>query len=187
MKASKLQMLLAEDANIYVGDGYTFVRKTEWGKIKKSKRELKYRSKSLNGLFYKSDYEVKKAKEIKDLSSGGFEEKMEDYVAEDNWKVRSKKNYEDPGSGDGGIDVRALKEFKDGSIKELIGQCKHPMISKKPIGPDILQKLVGAAADVENKYEKVLMCMTSTWFTQRAMEYAERHNITLVTGGDLLK
>jgi len=31
------------------------------------------------------------------------------------------------------------------------------------------------------------MCMTSTWFTQRAMEYAERHNITLVTGGDLLK
>ena len=187
MKASKLQMLLAEDANIYVGDGYTFVRKTEWGKIKKSKRELKYRSKSLNGLFYRSDYEVKKAKEIKNLSPAGFEEKMEDYVAKDNWKVRSKKNHENPGSGDGGIDIRAVKEFKDGSIKELIGQCKHPVISKKPVGPDVLQKLVGAAADVESKHEKVLMCMTSTWFTQRAMEYAERHNITLVTGGDLLK
>jgi len=187
MKASKLQMLLAEDANIYVGDGYTFVRKTEWGKIKKSKRELKYRSRSLNGLFYKSDYEVKKAKEIKDLSPAGFEERMEDYVAEDNWKVRSKKNYEDSGSGDGGIDIKAIKEFKDGTIKELIGQCKHPMISKKPIGPGVLRELVGAAADVESKYEKVLMCMTSTWFTLGAIEYAERHHITLVTGGDLLK
>ena len=187
MKASKLQMLLAEDANIYVGDGYTFVRRTEWGKIKKSKRELKFRSKSMNTLLYKSDYEVKKAKEIKDLSPAGFEEKMEDFVAKDKWKVRTKKNYEDPGSGDGGIDIRAIKKFKDGSIKELIGQCKHPIISKKPIGPDILRELVGAAADVESKHEKVLMCMTSTWFTQRAMEYAERHNITLVTGGDLLK
>ena len=187
MKASKLQMLLAEDVNIYIPDGYTFVRKTEWGKIKKSKRELKYRSKSLNGLFYRSDHEVKKAKEIKYLSPAGFEEKMEDHVAKDNWKVRSKKNYEDSGSGDGGIDIRAIKEFKDGSIKELIGQCKHPMISKKPIGPDVLRELVGAAADVESKYEKVLMCMTSTWFTHGAVEYAERHNITLVTGGDLLK
>jgi len=187
MKASKLQLLLAEDANIYVGDGHTFVRKTEWGKIKKSKRELKYRSKSLNGLFYRSDHEVKKAKEIRDLSPAGFEEKMEDYVAKDDWKVRSKKNYEDPGSGDGGIDIKAIKEFKDGSIKELIGQCKHPMISKKPIGPSVLRELVGAAADVKSKHEKVLMCMTSTWFTRHAMEYAERHNITLVTGGDLLK
>ena len=187
MKASKLQLLLAEDANIYVGDGYTFVRKTEWGKIKKSKRELKYRSKSLNGLFYRSDHEVKKAKEIRDLSPAGFEEKMEDYVAKDDWKVRSKKNYEDPGSGDGGIDIKAIKEFKDGSIKELIGQCKHPMISKKPIGPSVLRELVGAAADVKSEHEKVLMCMTSTWFTRHAMEYAERHNITLVTGGDLLK
>ena len=187
MKASKLQMLLAEDANIYVGDGYTFVRRTEWGKIKKSKRELKYRSRSMNTLLYRSDYEVKKAKEIKDLSPAGFEERMEDYVAEDNWKVRSKKNYEDSGSGDGGIDIKAIKEFKDGTIKELIGQCKHPMISKKPIGPGVLRELVGAAADVESKYEKVLMCMTSTWFTLGAIEYAERHHITLVTGGDLLK
>ena len=186
-KASKLQKLLAEDANIYVGDGYTFVRRTEWGKIKKSKRELKYRSRSMNTLLFKSDYEVKKAKEIKDLSPAGFEERMEDYVAEDNWKVRSKKNYEDSGSGDGGIDIKAIKEFKDGTIKELIGQCKHPMISKKPIGPGVLRELVGAAADVKSKHEKVLMCMTSTWFTQGAIEYADRHQITLVTGGDLLK
>ena len=61
------------------------------------------------------------------------------------------------------------------------------MISKKPIGPGVLRELVGAAADVESKYEKVLMCMTSTWFTLGAIEYAERHHITLVTGGDLLK
>ena len=61
---------------------------------------------------------------------------MEDYVAEDNWKVRSQERImKTPGSGDGGIDIKAIKEFKDGTIKELIGQCKHPMISKKPIGP----------------------------------------------------
>ncbi|WP_286843504.1 hypothetical protein, partial [Idiomarina sp. UBA4206] len=34
MKASKTQMILARDVNFYVPEGYTFVRKTLWGKIK---------------------------------------------------------------------------------------------------------------------------------------------------------
>ena len=178
MKASKLQMLLANDANFYVPDGHTFVKKSVWGKVKMGEREIRYRNKSLNGLFYASDHEIEKAKEIHELSPAGFEERSEKYVAELGWEVTKRNNY------DGGIDIRALKEFKDGTIKKLLVQCKH---WKKPVGHDVLHALVGAAADEESKYEKVLMVITSSKFTTGAIEYAHNHSITLVRGDDLLK
>jgi len=163
MKASKLQMLLASEINFYVPDGYTFVKKSIWGKVKMGKRELKYRNTSLNNLFYASDHEVQKAKEIHELSPAGFEERSEKYVNELGWEVTKRNNY------DGGIDIRAFKEFKDGTIKKLLVQCKH---WKKPIGPDILHALVGAAADEKSEHEKVLMVITSSKFTTGAIKYA---------------
>ena len=178
MKASKLQMLLASEINFYVPDGHTFVKKSVWGKVKMGEREIRYRNKSLNGLFYASDHEIEKAKEIHELSPAGFEERSEKYVAELGWEVTKRNNY------DGGIDIRALKEFKDGTIKKLLVQCKH---WKKPVGHDVLHALVGAAADEESKYEKVLMVITSSKFTTGAIEYAHNHSITLVRGDDLLK
>ena len=181
MKASKFQMLLASDANIYVPDGYTFVRKTDWGKIKKSKREIRYRTTSLNGLFYASDHEIQKVKNINELSPAGFEEKMEDYVDKKGWKVTKRNNY------DGGIDIRAIKEFKDGTIKKLLAQCKHPAISKKPIGPNVIRELIGAAELEESKHEKVLMVITSSVFTIGARKAAKEKNIELVDGDDLIK
>jgi len=178
MKASKFQMLLASDANIYIPDGYTFVKKTDWGKIKKSKREIKYRTTSLNGLFYASDHEVQKVKNINELSPAGFEEKMEEYVYKKGWKVIKRNNY------DGGIDIRARKEFKDGTIKKLLVQCKH---WKDPVGPNVIRELIGAATLEESEHEKVLMIITSSIFTIGARKAAQEKNIELVDGDDLLK
>ena len=178
MKASKLQMLLAENENVYVPDGYTFVKKTNWGKIKKSKREIKYRTTSLNGLFFASDHEIEKAKGINELSPAGFEEKMEDYVDKKGWEVIKRSNY------DGGIDIRAFKEFKDGTIKKLLVQCKH---WKKPVGPDVIRELIGSSKLEKSDHEKVLMVITSSKFTFGAREAAEKENIELIDGDDLLR
>ena len=177
MKASKTQLILAKDANFYIPEGHTFVKKSIWGKIKMGQREIKYRNKSLNGLFYAADAEVKKVKEIHELSPAGFEEYSEKYVAGLGWEVRKRNNY------DGGIDIRALRDTKEG-VEQLVAQCKH---WKKPIGPDVLRELVGSATDEENEYKKVLMVITSSRFTPGAVDYADRNDIILVDGDDLLK
>ena len=177
MKASKTQLILAKDANFYIPEGHTFVKKSIWGKIKMGQREIRYRNTSLNGLFYASDAEVKKVKEIHELSPAGFEEHSEKYVAKLGWEVRKRNNY------DGGIDIRALRDAKEG-VEQLFVQCKH---WKKPIGPDVLRELVGSATDEENEYKKVLMVITSSRFTPGAVDYADRNDIILVDGDDLLK
>ena len=180
MKASKLQMLLASSENIYVPEGHTFVRKSIWGKVKMGKREIKYRDTCLNGLFYGSDHEIKKAKTINELGPGNFEEFSEKYITKLGWEVIKRNNY------DGGIDIRALKEFKDGTIKKLIVQCKHPAISKKPVGPNVIRELIGASKLEESEYEKVLMVITSSKFTFGAREAAAKENIELIDGDKLL-
>ena len=68
------------------------------------------------------------------------------------WEVRKRNNY------DGGIDIRALRDTKEG-VEQLVAQCKH---WKKPIGPDVLRELVGSATDEECEYNIVLMVITSS-------------------------
>ena len=177
-KASKIQLLLAKDLNFPVPPGHTFVKESVWGKKGMTQKEVIYRSKSLNNLFYASDHEIEKAKEIHELSPAAFEECSEKYVSELGWNVTKRNNY------DGGIDIRALKEFKDGTIKKLLVQCKH---WKKPIGPDIIRELIGASKLEESKHEKVLMIITSSRFTFDAKEAAAKENIELIDGDDLLK
>ena len=177
MKASKTQLILAKDANFYIPEGHTFVKKSIWGKIKMGQREIRYRNTSLNGLFYASDAEVKKVKEIHELSPAGFEEYSEKYVAELGWEIRKRNNY------DGGIDIRALRDTKEG-VEQLVAQCKH---WKKPIGPDVLRELVGSATDEESEYKKVLLVITSSKFTAGAVDYAHRNDINLCDGDELLK
>ena len=176
-KASKVQLLLAKDLNFPVPPGYTFVKECLWGKKGMTQKQITYRSKSLNNLFYASDHEIEKAKEIHELSPAGFEEYCEKYVSKLGWEVIKRNNY------DGGIDIRALKEFKDGTIKKLIVQCKH---WEKPIGPDVLRELVGSAEDEESKHKKILMVITSSRFTPGTTKYAEKFNIELIDGDVLL-
>ena len=178
MKASKLQMLLAKDANFYVPEGYTFVKKSIWGKIKMSQREIKFRNKSLNGLFYASDAEIEKAKDIHNLSPAGFEEYCEKYVATLGWEVTKRNNY------DGGIDIRALKEFKDGTIKQLFVQCKH---WTKHISPGAMKEFKASCDEEKSEHEQVFMFITSSRYASGARTYAENYGIELVDGNDLLK
>ena len=49
---------------------------------------------------------------------------------------------------DGGIDLRALKENKDGSVKTLLVQCKH---WRKPIPPGALRDYKAGADDEKLK------------------------------------
>jgi hypothetical protein len=177
-KASKIQLLLAKDLNFPVPPGYTFVKESVWGKKGMTQKEVVYRSKSLNNLFYASDHEIEKAKKIHELSPAGFEEYCEKYVTKLGWEVTKRNNY------DGGIDIRALKEFKDETIKKLIVQCKH---WKRPVGPDVIREFKGAADAEEDKHEKVLMVIISSIFTTGAREYAKKFNIELIDGEELLK
>ena len=178
MKASKLQMLLAKDVNFYVPDGYTFVKESVWGKIKMSQRQIKYRNTSLNGLFYASDAEVEKAKNIHNLSPAGFEEYCEKYVATLGWEVIKRNNY------DGGIDIRALKEFKNGTIKQLFVQCKH---WTKHISPGAMKEFKASCDEEKSEHEQVFMFITSSRYASGARTYAENYGIELVDGNDLLK
>jgi len=176
-KPSKYQLLLAERNNIPVPENYTFVKESIWGSKGMTKKEVIYRTKSLHGLLYVSDHESHKAVSINELSPAGFEERMSKYMGKKGWDIIDRNNY------DGGIDIRGLKEFKDGVIKKLIVQCKH---WKKPIGPDVIRELIGAKEVEDDEYEKVMMVITSSRFTPGAMEVAKKHNVELIDGDKLL-
>jgi len=182
MKPSKAALLLAADRNMYLGEGHTYVSKSEWGKIKRSKREIKYRNTSLNGILFAPDLQIKKAVDINQLTPGRFEEKMEDYVTALGWDVNQRTNY------DGGIDIRATrKKPKCDIAQRLLVQCKHPYISMKPIGPEVIRELIGSKIVEDDEFENVLMVITSSKFTPGAREIANKHDVILVDGDNLLE
>jgi len=182
MKPSKTQLIMAEAAGMYLPEGYTYVKKTVWGKINKTKREIKYRNKSVNGLWYCTDDEFKTHVEIKQLDPAGFEEYCERYIEGLGYQVYKKWNY------DGGIDIRGIKDIKGDKVQRLFVQCKHPIESGNPIGPDVVRELQGSV-DLEMKdledcdVEK--MVITSTRYTYKAVEAADKLNIKLLRTDDL--
>jgi hypothetical protein len=176
-KPSKLQLLLAEKNNVPVPENYTFVKESLWGNKSMTQKEIKYRTKSLHGLLFVDPQDMEKAKHIEDMSPAAFEENMSKFMGKQGWDIVERNNY------DGGIDIRGFKEFKDGTIKKLIVQCKH---WKKAIGPDVIRELIGAKEVEDDKYEKVMMVITSSRFTPGAIEIAEKHNVGLIDGDTLL-
>jgi hypothetical protein len=176
-KPSKLQLLLAEKNNVPVPENYTFVKESLWGNKSMTQKEIKYRTKSLHGLLFVDPQDMEKAEHIEDMSPAAFEENMSKFMGKQGWDIVERNNY------DGGIDIRGFKEFKDGTIKKLIVQCKH---WKKAIGPDVIRELIGAKEVEDDKYEKVMMVITSSRFTPGAIEIAEKHNVGLIDGDTLL-
>ena len=182
MKPSKAQIVLAESRGVYVPEGYTYVRKSVWGKLKKSSREIKYRSKSMHGLLFANEEDINKTKELINMGPGGFEEHCEKYVESLGYQVYKKWNY------DGGIDIRGIKDNGSGSISgsvtRLFVQCKHYLESGNPIGPDVVRELQGSV-DLETKdmeeCEINKMVITSTRYTYKAVQAAEALNIKLIT------
>ena len=179
MKPSKAQLVLAESRGVYIPEGYTYVRNSVWGKLKKSSREIKYRSKSMHGLLFANEEEINKTKELVNMSPAGFEEHCEKYVESLGYQVYKKWNY------DGGIDIRGIKD--DGS--RLFVQCKHYLESGNPIGPDVVRELQGSV-DLETKDMEECsidkMIITSTRYTHKASQAAESLNIKLVTTDQII-
>jgi len=176
-KSSKVQMLLAKKLEVYVPPNYTYVQESKYGENGMSKREIIYRSKTLNGVFYYTKSEKSEFDKINEMSPAGFEEYCHQVVEKNGWKVYKNNPI------DGGIDVRALKENKDGSIKTLLVQCKH---WRKPIPPGAIRDFKAGADDEKVEGDKELMFISFSKFSPGAKEYALKHNIMLIDGDHLI-
>jgi len=176
-KSSKVQMLLAKKLDVYLPPNYTYVQESKYGENGMSKREIIYRSKSLNGVFYYTKSEKSEFDKINEMSPAGFEEYCHQVIEKNGWKVYKNNPI------DGGIDVRALKENKDGSIKTLLVQCKH---WRKPIPPGAVRDFKAGADDEDVEGDKELMFISFSKFSPGAKEYALKHNIMLIDGDHLI-
>lgn len=177
-KISKVQELLAKKMEIYLPPNYTYVKKSKYGENGMTKREIIYRSKSLNGLFYYTKNEKSEFDKINEMSPAGFEEYCHELVEKNGWEVY--KNT----PKDGGIDIRALKEEKDGKLKTLLVQCK---LHRKPIPPGAVRDFKAGCDDEKVEGEKQLMFISFSKFSPGAISYANQHDIMLVDGDSLIE
>ena len=175
-KADKKQLLLAKQMDFYVPDGHTYVKASKWGD-NMTKREIKYRNTSLNGIFYFDKREMSEAQKIDQMSSAGFEEYCEKYIQKLGYEVKHKSNY------DGGIDIRAVKILDNMEAEDLLVQCKH---WNSPIPPGAIRDFKTACDMEETKNIKKFMFITSSKFSTGAKELAEKFNIMLIDGNDLI-
>ena len=175
-KPSKKQLLLAKQLDVWVPERHTFVQAAKWGE-NMTKREVKYRNTALNGIFYYDKKEMSEAQKINQLSPPGFEEYSEKYIQKLGYEVKHKTNY------DGGIDIRAVKILDNMEAEDLLVQCKH---WNSPIPPGEMRDFKTACDLEETKNNKKFMFITSSKFSPGAREIAEKFNIILIDGDDLI-
>jgi restriction endonuclease Mrr len=157
--------------------GYTYVRESKYGEGGQSKREIIYRSKSLHGTFYYTKTEKSEFEKISEMSSPGFEEYCHGIIAKNGWKVYKNNPI------DGGIDIRALKEDEKGNIRTLLVQCK---MWRTPIPPGAIRDFKAGCDEEKVDGTKELMFMAFSKFSPGAVEYANKYNIVLVDGDQLI-
>ena len=142
-----------------------------------TKREIRYRNTALNGLFYYDSRELTEAEKIDQLGPLGFEEYCRDYVKKLGYEVKTCQNY------DGGIDIRAMKVLDNLDTEYLMVQCKH---WKTPIPPNEMRAFKTACDEEHSNYKKVKMFITSSRFSPSAKELANKHDIIMVDGDNLI-
>ena len=175
-KPSKKQLFLAKQLDVWVPERHTFVQAAKWGE-NMTKREVRYRNTALNGIFYYDKKEMSEAQKINQLSPSGFEEYSEKYIQKLGYEVKHKINY------DGGIDIRAVKILDNMEAEDLLVQCKH---WNSPIPPGEMRDFKTACDLEETKNNKKFMFITSSRFSPGAKEIAEKFNIVLIDGDDLI-
>lgn len=175
-KADKKQLLLAKQMDFYVPDNHTYVKASTWGD-NMTKREVRYRNTALNGIFYYDRREMSEAQKIDRLSPAGFEEYSEKYIQKLGYEVKSKSNY------DGGIDIRAVKILDNMEAEDLLVQCKH---WNSPIPPGAIRDFKTACDLEKTDNNKKFMFITSSKFSTGAKELAEKFDIMLIDGNDLI-
>ena len=176
-KPSKKQLLLAKRLDIWIPDGHTFVRESEWGS-NMTKREIRYRNTALNGVFYYDSKELSEAEKIDQLGPLGFEEYSREYIKKMGYEVKSSQSY------DGGIDIRAMRVLDNLDTEYLMVQCKN---WKTPIPPNEMRAFKTACDEEHSKYKKVKMFIASSRFSPGAKELADKHGIILVDGDNLIQ
>ena len=176
-KPSKKQLLLAKRLDVWIPDGHTFVRESEWGS-NMTKREIRYRNTALNGVFYYDSKELSETEKIDQLGPLGFEEYSREYIKEMGYEVKSSQSY------DGGIDIRAIRVLDNLDTEYLMIQCKN---WKTPIPPNEIRAFKTACDEEHSEYKKVKMFITSSRFSPGAKELANKHNIILVDGDNLIQ
>ena len=176
-KPSKKQLLLAKRLDIWIPDGHTFVRESEWGS-NMTKREIRYRNTALNGVFYYDSRELSEAEKIDQLGPLGFEEYSRDYIKKMGYEVKSSQSY------DGGIDIRAMRVLDNLDTEYLMVQCKN---WKTPIPPNEMRAFKTACDEEHSEYKKVKMFITSSRFSPGAKELAHKHDIIMIDGDDLIQ
>jgi len=135
----------------------------------------------MTNTIYFSESIVTKAEEIVGMSWAGFEEHCRSKLSSLDWdttKVRVK---------DGGIDIEAYRTVVKGETEKVIRlfvQCKH---QKKNIGPDVIREILGAKEVEDKEYDTQLMVMISGKFSNGAITLANKHNVKLIDGVELLK
>src|SRR5210317_659763 len=175
-KADKKQLLLARQMDFYVPEGHTYVKAATRGD-NMTKREVRYRNTALNGIFYYDKREMSEAQKIDRLSPAGFEEYSEKYIQKLGYEVKSKSNY------DGGIDIRAVKILDNMEAEDLLVQCKH---WNSPIPPGAIRDFKTACDLEKTDNNKKFMFITSSKFSTGAKELAEKFDIMLIDGNDLI-
>ena len=176
-KPSKKQLLLAKRLDIWIPDGHTFVRESEWGSTM-TKREIRYRNTALNGVFYYDSRELSEAEKIDQLGPLGFEEYSRDYIKKMGYEVKSSQSY------DGGIDIRAMRVLDNLDTEYLMVQCKN---WKTPVPPNEMRAFKTACDEEHSEYKKVKMFITSSRFSPGAKELAHKHDIIMIDGDDLIQ
>ena len=176
-KPSPLQLLLAQKNGVTVPEGFTYKKAHSWGQRNKSENEIIYRSRNLTGMFFISEHDKKIAEEIVDMSWVSFEEYCVEVIENFGWNKTVTRPI------DGGIDIEAYKDNKKGEVIRLFAQCKH---QKRNIQTNILREIIGSKK-IENKdYQTELMVITSGKFSSGCKEIAQKENIQLIDGNDLM-
>ena len=175
-KADKKQLLLAKQMDFYVPEGHTYVKAATWGD-NMTKREIRYRNTALNGIFYFDTREMSEAQKIDRLGSAGFEEYCSKHLQKLGYEIKHRRNY------DGGIDIRAVKILDNMEAEDLLVQCKH---WNSPIPPGAIRDFKTACDLEKTDNNKKFMFITSSKFSTGAKELAEKFDIMLIDGNDLI-
>jgi len=177
-KPSPFQLLLAKKNGVLVPESHTYRRAHTWGKKTKTEDEVTYRSRSITGLIYSSEKIEHNAKELIEMSPLNFEEYCHEVMSKLGWIITKQRQV------DGGIDVEAYKSTGEGQIKRAFVQCKH---WSRPVGPDVVRELLGSNVVEGEEYETELFIICSGTFSSGCIELANKHNVKLLDGNDLLK
>ncbi len=99
------------------------------------------------------------------------------------WGKQGYKTYLTPATGDGGIDVVAIK-----SQTGVLIQCKTSSISGQSLGWDAVKEVVGGAAAYEIKHSGISfkkVAVTNQYFNSTAKEQANLNSVDLIDYNEL--